>query len=233
MKKSSRAIIWAMIFAGLLTVTGRADEAKLSALQTALSNTTISGYAGISIGYSTAQSNTLALLDDAERLHWPGIAGQVLLVSSTNHTREFFACQTTLYVSTSSRGRTSLVGQFTTAEDGTFVLRLAPGTYVIAPFLPELDLPLSSSPVVVKVLRGKITPVEINIFEGRNRRTINSSYGNIYGFESNRSKWQQIGSVPPTILPPTPIGLTQQFLIPSTPLPLPPYYGSGGTLIIQ
>ncbi len=247
MTKPSRAIIWAMIFAGFLTTASRADEAKLSALQTALSGTTISGYVDVAIGYFPPQSDTLALLDEAERSHWSGIAGQVLLVSSANHTHETLACQSTLFVYTSNRGRISMVGEFTTAEDGTFVWRLPPGTYVIEPFLPDLDLPLSCSPVVLKVSGGRITPVEINIFEGRNPpRRGNSNGGSIYGIEASRSKWKGSGPVP-GVLPPLPIsppiliGSTQPPFTPLTqpPLPhptsqptLPPYSGFGGSLII-
>ena len=246
MTKPLRAIIWAMIFAGFLTAGSRADEARLSALQTALSCTTISGYVDIAIGYFPPQSDTLALFDEAEHSHWSGIAGQVLLVSATNHTREILACQSTLSVYATSRGRISLVGQFTTAEDGTFVWRLPLGTYAIEPLLPNLGLPLSSSPVVFRVSSGRITPIEINIFEGRRPRTANPTGGSIYGIEASRSRWNNFGPVP-VVLPPTPIlppietGLTQPPFTPlaQPPLPhpttqptLPPYSGFGGSLTI-
>ena len=103
MTKSLKAIIWATIFAGFLTATGWADE-RFSPIQTALSGTSISGYVDLAIGYFPPQSDTLALLDEAEHSHWSGIAGQVLLVSSTNHTHEILACQSTLSVYTTSRG---------------------------------------------------------------------------------------------------------------------------------
>ena len=239
-----------MIFAGFLTAASRADEAKLSVIQTALSGTTISGYVDLAAQYTQylpAQTDTLALLDEAEHSHWSGIAGQVLLVSATNHTREILACQSTLSVYTTSRGRITLVGQFTTAEDGTFVWRLPPGTYAIEPVLPSLDLPLSSSPVVFKVSGRRITPVEINIFEGRNPpRRGNLNGRSFYGIEASRSRWNNYGPVPvvlppPPITPPIATGLTQPPLTPLTqpPLPhptsqpiLPPYSGFGGSLTI-
>ena len=199
-------IIWALIFVGFLTATpGRADENKLSPPQTILSSTTISGYVDIAISYSNTQSNTLALLDDAEHFHWSGIAGQVLLVSSTNHTRKSFACQSTLCVYALSRGPISLVGQFTTAEDGTFVVRLPHGTYAIVPFLPRLELSLSSCPVVFKVSDRRITPININVIEGRKPTSGKSDGGNFYGFEASRMEWKHPGSKVPTVLPPTPI----------------------------
>ncbi|MEI8289265.1 MAG: hypothetical protein WCH99_07310 [Verrucomicrobiota bacterium] len=221
MKKSLRAIIWAMIFAGFLTAASRADEAKLSAVQTALSSTTISGYIDLAAQYTysqdlPAQSDTLALLDEAEHSHWSGVAGQVLLVSSTNHTHEVFGCQSTLFVYNTSRGSIILVGEFTTAEDGTFLWRLPPGTYAIEPFLPNLELPLSSSPVVFKVSSRRITPVKINIFEGRNpQRRENVNGRSIYGIEASRSRWNNSGPVPvvlppPPILPPIATGLTSR-----------------------
>ena len=204
MKNASRAIIWIMIFAGLLKTTGRADEYKLTPAQTALSNTTISGYVDVAIDYSTVQSNTLTLLDNAERLHWSAIAGQVLLISSTNHTRESFACQSTLVIyNIPNRGRISLVEQFTTADDGTFVLQLPPGTYVVAPCLPTQNVTLSSKPVILKVVARRITPVGINIFEGRNRRIGNSSSSSV-SLEANRLReGAGFGSQPP--LPPAPL----------------------------
>ena len=118
---------------------------------------------------ANAQSDTLVQVDKAHRLHRSGIAGQVLLVPELLPGQQTAPYQTTLSIYVERFNHTRKIGQVATAADGTFFLNLPPGTYVIAPVLPQIGLGfnsgLSSVPVTVTVKARQITPVEVDVIK--------------------------------------------------------------------
>ena len=163
MKNTLVATVLEMIIGGVLVVAAHADEAKPSQLNTLVSGTVISGYVDVAAQYNLGQSDTLALVERAYLKHQSGIVGQVLLVIDSLHGLETSTCQTPLFISVKCGNRFPIVCQVTTAEDGTFFLKLPPGTYGITPFLQNLNFRWSDRPVEVKVKAREITLVEIGV----------------------------------------------------------------------
>jgi hypothetical protein len=119
---------------------------------------------------SPVQSDTLMQMDKALRQHRSGVAGQVMYLYevSTNHTA--FPEQATLGVYVKGqKGKLMLRKKLLTAADGTFYLELLPGDYVIQPIItPEWWIEtygLSWVPVPVKIERGQLTTIEVDVIQ--------------------------------------------------------------------
>lgn len=116
-----------------------------------------------------AQPDTLERVERAHRLHHSGVAGQVLLVPELMANQQVSPYQATLSVSVQRGNHTRQIEQIKTAAAGTFFLELPPGTYVIAPVLPQSSIGgfigLSSVPVTVTVQPWQIASVEIDVIE--------------------------------------------------------------------
>jgi len=109
-------------------------------------------------------------VDKAQRQHHSGVAGQVMYLYevSTNHTA--FPEQATLGVYVKGeKGKLKLRKKLLTAADGTFYLELSPGDYVIQPIItPEWWIEaygLSWAPVPVRIEKGQITPIEVDVIQ--------------------------------------------------------------------
>ena len=154
MRNKVATTAFATIIAVVLAATVRADE-MFSNPRCALTSTTISG---------CVQSDTLVRVDNAQRLHRSGIAGQVWLTQQVFFDSQTYPFQATLFVWVILPHRLLWIGQFTTAGDGTFDINLPPGTYIIAPVLPPEASGFSSIPVTVAIQPKQKTLVDINIF---------------------------------------------------------------------